>query len=130
MIAQLWQFVSYAYTGPFVNGFLVLFTPAVVLVVLTLILFNRLGRGMGLAKLFRNDKGAGPEQGSHTPGRVFIGMGVATVFWQGLYAGYVFEPFATNYSDDRSPWAERYAGTVRRGDRGTGPGSGSSPCTP
>ncbi len=94
LLAHLWEpFWNY-----FLNGFCVnLIRPLVVLVPLVII-FGKVGRGLGLPQLFRRPSWYD---------RLFIGIGVGILVWQAVLAGYLFEEFATNYTFDRPPFCEQ-----------------------
>lgn len=94
LAAYLWE----PFAHFFLNGFCVnLIRPLVVLVPLVII-FGKVGRGLGLPQLFR------PQSGYD---RLFIGVGVGILVWQAILAGYLFEEFATNYTFDRPPFCEQ-----------------------
>jgi predicted acylesterase/phospholipase RssA len=79
------------------NGFSVPLALPAVVVFLVLVLFFRLGIGIGLPRLFWH-----PDRFP----QFMIGIGVGAVVWQTLLAGYVFEEFATNFTVDRPPFCE------------------------
>lgn len=81
----------------FVNGFSISLVLPGVLLFLALVLFFRVGAGLGLPLLFwRTHRGA----------QFLVGVGIGAVVWQVLLAGYLFEEFATNFTADRPPFCE------------------------
>ncbi len=79
------------------NGFSVPLALPAVLLFLVLVLFFRLGAGLGIPRLFWH-----PER---LP-QFMVGIGIGAVLWQVFLAGYVFEEFATNFTVDRPPFCE------------------------
>ena len=90
----------------FINGFSVSLVLPGVLAFLGLVLFRRFGSSLGLPTLFWR---ASPRS------QVMVGIGVGALIFQVLFAGYLFEEFATNFTVDRPPFCE-----IRPYDPGAG----------
>ncbi|MDX2036207.1 MAG: hypothetical protein SFX72_06115 [Isosphaeraceae bacterium] len=88
--------------GVFINGFLLTMTLPVVAALLAGLLFNVIGRGLGLPLLLWVD-GTPNER---RRGQFLVGLGIGVLLIQIVLAGYIGEEFATNYTVDRSPFCE------------------------
>lgn len=81
----------------FVHGFCVSILRPLILIGLGLVLFQRLGAGLGLPHLFWR-----PRRWA----QFCVGFVIGLVVWQVVLSGYLFEEFATNYTRDRPPFCE------------------------
>lgn len=88
--------------GVFIHGFCVSLVLPGVLLFLVLVLWNKVGRPVGLPLLIWV-KG---QDGRAGWGQLPIGMGVGVLVWQVFFAGYLAEEWATNYTWDHTPFCE------------------------